>query len=158
MYPKLTLAAFAMLAQGCQQPEQGLGNIPQASASQGQDAMPESVARTSGTRLSYWGVGIPKREGPAGGAAGRFGGVLSRLGGCLVVTAPNGIQVQPVFPAGKAAWDEASGTLRFQGRSYRPGDSIEFGGGTVSSPSAYARQTGVELASCAASRIWAVIA
>ena len=158
MYPKLTLAAFAILAQGCQQSEQGLGNIPQASASQGQDAMPEPVARTSGTRLSYWGVGVPPRPGPAGGAAGRLGGVLSRLGGCLVVTAPNGIQVQPVFPAGKAVWDEASGTLKFKGRSYRPGDSIELGGGGVSSPSAYASQTGVELVPCAAGRIWTVIA
>jgi hypothetical protein len=120
--------------------------------------MPESVARTSGTRLSYWGVGALPRQGLAGGAAGRFGGLLSRLGGCLVVTAPNGIQVQPVFPAGKAVWDEASGTLSFQGRSYRPGDSIDFGGGTVSSPSAYARQTGVELAPCAVSKIWSVIA
>lgn len=158
MSRKLTLAAFAILAQGCQQPEQGLGNIPQASASQGQDAMPESAARTSGTRLSYWGVEVPPRQGPVGGAAGRFSGVLSRLDGCLVVTAPNGIQVQPVFPAGKAGWDEASGTLSFQGRSYRSGDSIEFGGGTVSSPSAYARQTGVELAPCAVSTIWSVIA
>lgn len=158
MSRKLILAAFAILAQGCQQPEQGLGNIPQASASQGQETMSEPVARTSGTSLSYWGVGIPPRQGPVGGAAGRFSGLLSRLGGCLVVTAPNGIRVQPVFPAGKAVWDEASGTLIFEGKSYSPGDSIEFGGGTVSSPSAYARETGVELAPCAVSKIWAVVA
>lgn len=120
--------------------------------------MPESVARTGGTRLSYWGVGVPPRQGPAGGAAGRLGGVLSRLGGCLIVTAPNGIQVQPVFPAGKAVWDEASGTLIFKGKSYRPGDSIDLGGGGVSSPAAYARETGVELAPCAVGKIWAVIA
>lgn len=120
--------------------------------------MPEPVPPADGLRLSYWGVGAPPRRGAVGGAAARFSGVLSRLGGCLVVTAPNGIQVQPVFPAGKAAWDEASGTLNFEGKSYRPGDRIEFGGGGVGSPSAYARETGVEIAPCGATRIWAVIA
>lgn len=158
MFRKLTLAAFAITAQGCQQSEQGLGNIPQASAAQGQQAMPNPVPPPDGIRLSYWGAGVPPRQGPTGGAAAVFRGVLSRAGGCLVVTAPNGIQVQPVFPAGKAIWDEAAHKLVFQGRSYRTGDRIELGGGEVSSPSAYARETGVELAPCAVGRVWSVIA
>ena len=158
MCPKLALAAFALVAQACQQQEQGLGNIPQASAAQGEDPMPEPAAPAGATRLSFRGVGEPPRQGAAGGAAARFSGILSRLDGCLVVTAPNGIRVQPVFPAGKAAWDEASGALTFAGGTYRPGDRIELGGGAVASPSAYARQSGVDIAPCRESRLWAVIA
>jgi hypothetical protein len=154
----LIVAALAVLAQGCQPQEQGLGNIPEATASQDQEAMPNPVPRASGTRLSYRGVGVAPRQGAAGGAAAVFHGLLSRLGGCLVVTAPNGTRVQPVFPAGKADWDEASGVLIFEGKSYRPGDRIEIGGGVVASPSAYARETGVEIVPCAERNIWAVIA
>lgn len=120
--------------------------------------MPSSVPPASGTRLSYRGVGLPPSRGAVGGAAARFGGVLSRLDGCLVVTAPNGIRVQPVFPAGKAVWDEASGTLRFAGKTYRPGDRIVLGGGGIGSRSAYALEAGVEIAPCGVSDLWAVIA
>jgi hypothetical protein len=120
--------------------------------------MTEAEQPASGIRLSFRGVGAPPPQGPVGGAAGRLGGVLSRLGDCLVVTAPNGIRVQPVFPAGKAVWDESAGALIFAGRTYRPGDSIEFGGGGIASPSAYAREPGVEIAPCAESKVWAVIA
>ncbi len=158
MSRNLIVAALAVLAQGCQQTEQGLGNVPQATASQGQLAMPNSVPPAIGTRLSYRRVGVPPRQGAAGGAAALFSGVLSRLGGCLVVTAPNGVRVQPVFPAGKAVWDQASGTLRFAGKTYRPGDRILLGGGGITSPSAYARETGVEIAPCPESDVWAVIA
>lgn len=158
MSHKLVFAALAVLAQGCQQPEHGLGDFPQAAAPRGKEAMTQAEQPASGIRLSFSGVGEPPRPGPAGGAAGRLSGVLSRLGECLVVTAPNGLRVQPVFPAGKAVWDEAAGALIFAGRSYRPGDSIEFGGGGITSPSAYARVPGVEIAPCAESKVWAVIA
>jgi hypothetical protein len=84
--------------------------------------------------------------------------VLERLGGCLVVSAGNGLSVHPVFPAGKAAWDEASGMLRFAGRGYRPGERIVLGGGGIGSPSAYAQEPGVAIAPCAVRRLWAVIA
>ena len=120
--------------------------------------MPNSVPPAGGTRLSYRAVGVAPRQGAAGGAAARLSGVLSRVDGCLVVTAPNGIRVQPVFPAGKAVWDEASGALIFQGKTYRPGDRIDLGGGGITSPSAYARQPGVEIAPCPESNLWAVIA
>jgi hypothetical protein len=154
---KLTLAALAFLAQGCQQPEQGLGNIPQATATESQDAMPEAESPTTGTSLSFWGVGLPQ-GGPVGGAAARLDGVLSRLGGCLVVTASNGKRVQPVFPAGKAHWDESTATLSFGGRKYRAGDSITLGGGGVSSPSAYAGEAGVRIADCPVGDLFAVVA
>jgi hypothetical protein len=152
----LILAALALLAQGCQQPEQGLGNIPQATATESQDSMPEADSPTTGTRLSFWGVGL-SQDGPVGGAAARLEGVLSRLDGCLVVTASNGRRVQPVFPAGKARWDEAAGTLSFAGRLYRTGDRIALGGGGVSSPSAYAREAGVRLADCPVAELFAVV-
>ena len=108
------------------------------------------------TRLSYWGVGIAREPGPVGGAAARFDGVLSRLGGCLIVTAPNGIRVQPVFPAGKARWDEAAGTLSYGGRQYRLGDTITLGGGGVASPSTYSDEPGVRIADCPVSELFAV--
>ncbi|HEX9948051.1 MAG TPA: hypothetical protein VGA98_10970 [Allosphingosinicella sp.] len=120
--------------------------------------MPEPARPKSATRLSYWGVGAPPRQGPLGGAAARLEGILSRLGGCLVVTLGNGRAVHPVFPSGKATWDEASGTLRFEGKIYRPGDRIILGGGGITSPSAYARESGVEIAPCPEENLWAVIA
>lgn len=156
MSRNLLVAALAVLAQGCQEPEQGLGNIPQATAPQGQETMPEPGWPMSGTSLSFWGVGIPS-EGPVGGAAARLDGVLSSLGGCLIVTAPNGKRVQPVFPAGKASWDESAETLSFGGRTYRPGDRIALGGGGVASPSAYAREPGVRIADCPVADLFAVV-
>ncbi|HYW15567.1 MAG TPA: hypothetical protein VE891_05370 [Allosphingosinicella sp.] len=120
--------------------------------------MSKPAPPATGIRLSYRGVGAPSRQGPVGGAAALFSGVLSRLGGCLVVTAPNGVRVQPVFPAGKAVWNESSGTLRFAGKTYRPGDRILLGGGGITSPSAYARETGVKIATCPERNLWAVVA
>ncbi len=113
---------------------------------------------TGGMRLSFWGVGAPAADGPVGGAAARLEGVLSRLGGCLVVIPGNGVRIHPVFPAGKARWDEASETLSFAGRTYRPGDRITLGGGGVSSPPAYAREAGVAITPCTVSDLWVVIA
>ena len=158
MSRNFTLAALAVLAQGCQQQEQGLGNIPQASASQGQEAMPEPVPPASGTRLSYWGVGVSPPQGQDGGAAARLDGILERLDGCLVVNLGNGRAVHPVFPAGKAVWDEASGTLRLAGKTFRPGHPITLGGGGITSTSAFLRETGVVIAPCPVSNYWVVVA
>jgi hypothetical protein len=116
----------------------------------------KAAPQAGGMRLYFSGVGVPPRSGPVGGAAARLSGVLARLGDCLVVTAPNGSRVQPVSRAGKAFWDEAAGALIFAGRSYRAGDRIEFGGGGIGSPAAYARETGVEIAPCAEAGLWAV--
>ncbi|MEA3009580.1 MAG: hypothetical protein QOJ91_1272 [Sphingomonadales bacterium] len=158
MSRNLTIAALAILAQVCQQPEQGLGNFPQATASQGREAMSEPEPPTAGTRLSFWGLGAPAGEGPVGGAAARLDGILSRLGGCLVVTPGNGRAVHPVFPAGRAAWDERSQTLRLAGKAYRPGNRITLGGGAVDSPSDLRREAGVELAPCPVADYWVVVA
>jgi hypothetical protein len=151
----LILAVLALFPQGCRQSGQEVGDIPQPARQSGPQAAGQSAG---GTRLSYWGVGAPARDGPTGGAAARLEGVLSRLGGCLVVIPGNGISVQPVFPAGKARWDEASQTLIFAGKAYRPGDRITLGGGGIASPSAYAREPGVAIAPCAQSDLWVVIA
>jgi hypothetical protein len=154
----LLLASLAVCAQGCQQPEHGLGDFPQAAAPQGQEAMPKPGQPTAGIRLSYWGVGVPPPKGPVGGAAARLEGVLSRLGGCIVVTPGNGRPVHPVFPAGKAQWDEASGTLRLAGKTYRAGDRIVLGGGGITSPSVFLRESGVQVVSCPVNDYWVVIA
>lgn len=153
MSRNLTLAAFAVLAQGCQQPEQELENRPQAPLQQGQAAMPEPERATTEIRLSYWGVGMPP---PVGGAAARLEGTLSRLGGCLIVIPGNGMRIQPVFPAGKARWNAAAGTLSFAGREYRPGDRITLGGGGAAP--AFRGESGVEIAPCEVSDLWVVIA
>jgi hypothetical protein len=152
----LTLAAFALLAHGCQQPGQELGNRPQAPLQQEQAAMPEPEQATTGMRLSYWGVGMPPPVGPVGGAAARLDGTLSRLGDCLIVIPGNGMRIQPVFPTGKARWNAAAGTLSFAGREYRPGDRITLGGGGAAP--AFRGESGVEIAPCEVSDLWVVIA
>lgn len=120
--------------------------------------MPETGRAANETRLSLWGMGVPRQDGLVGGLAARLNGVLSQLGGCLVVTAGNGFRVQPVFPAGKAQWNQAAGTLTLSGKDYRLGDRITLGGGGVTSPSGYRREAGVEIAACEVSDLWAVIA
>jgi len=144
--------------QGCQQPEPEPRNSPAPPPEQGQAATPEREGETSEVRLSYRGVGMAPPKGPVGGAAALINGVLLRVRGCLVVETGGGVRVQPVFPAGKAQWNAATGTLIFEGREYRPGDRITLGGGGVTSPSAYRREAGVEIAPCEVSRLWAVIA
>jgi hypothetical protein len=85
-------------------------------------------------------------------------GVLSRVRGCLVVDSDGGVRLHPVFPAGTARWNPATGTLSSAGRLYRLGDRITLGGGGVASPSAYRREAGVEIAPCEVSDLWVVIA
>jgi len=154
----LALIALATLMQGCQQPEPEPRNSPSPPLEQGQAATPEREGETSEVRLSYWGVGMAPPDGPVGGAAARMDGVLSRVRGCLVVATDGGVRLQPVFPAGKAQWNAATGTLSFGGRQYRPGDRITLGGGGVASPSAYRSEAGVEIAPCEISGLWVVIA
>lgn len=149
MSRNLALIALAALTQGCQQPE------PDPRTSPGP---PLEQERAAEIRLSHWGVGTPLSDGPVGGATARIDGVLSRVGGCLVVDSDGGVRTHPVFPAGKAQWNPATGTLSFAGRLYRPGDPITLGGGGVASPSAYRREAGVEIAPCEISDLWVVIA
>jgi hypothetical protein len=144
--------------QGCQQPEPEPRNSPNPPLEQEQATRPEGGQETTEVRLSYWGVGMPPPDGPVGGAAARIDGVLSRVGGCLVVESDSGVRVHPVFPAGKAQWNPATGTLTFADRAYRPGDRITLGGGGVASPSAYGREAGVEIAPCEVGALWVVIA
>jgi hypothetical protein len=108
-------------------------------------------------RLSYWGVGMVPPDGPVAGAAARIDGVLSRVGGCLVVAIDGGTRLHPVFPAAKAQWNSATGTLSLAGAQYRLGDRITLGGGGVASPSAYRGEAGVEIAPCEVSDLWVVI-
>jgi hypothetical protein len=154
----LVLIALAALMQGCQQPAPEPRNSPGPPLEQGQAATPEREGETTEVRLSYWGVGMAPPDGPVGGAAARIDGVLSRVGGCLVVDPDGGLPLHPVFPTGKARWDPATGTLSLAGRLYRPGDRITLGGGGVASPSAYRSEAGVEIAPCDVSDLWVVIA
>lgn len=154
----LALVALAVLAQGCRQPDAEPERSPSAAIEQGPAAMSEGAGAATGIRLSYWGVGIPAPDGPVGGAAARLDGVLAAVGGCLVVETDGGVRVHPVFPAGKAQWNPTTGTLRFAGADYRPGDRITLGGGGVASSTAYGGEAGVEIAPCAVSDLWVVIA
>jgi hypothetical protein len=95
--------------------------------------------------------------GQDGGAAALLVGTLAKRGGCLVVEG-NGRAVHLVFPAGKAVWDEASGTLRVGGKTYRPGDPITLGGGGISSPSTFLSEKGVEITPCTVTMYWVVVA
>lgn len=158
MSRNLALIALATLMQGCQKPEPEPRNGPSPPLEQGQTATPEREGETSEVRLSYWGVGMAPPDGPVGGAAARIDGVLSQLRGCLVVESDGGVRLHPVFPAGKAQWNPATGTLSFGGRLYRPGDRITLGGGGIASPAAYRREAGVEIAPCEVSDLWVVIA
>jgi hypothetical protein len=153
----LALIALATLMQGCQQPEPEPRTQPSLAIEQGRAAGPEGDRETAELRLSHWGVGMPSSDGPVGGAAARIDGVLSQVGGCLVVDSDGGVRVHPVFPAGKARWNPATGTLSFAGRVYRPGDRITLGGGGVASPSAYRREAGVEIAPCEIRDLWVAI-
>ena len=152
------IGAIALLASaaGCRQTDRDVARVPSAAGTESLGATANPPPPTEGVRLSYWGVGIAPGDGPEGGAAARLEGVLSRLGACLVVRIGDGRPIHPVFPAGKARWDEAAGALIFAGRTYRPGERIVLGGGGV--PPRYARESGVELAPCAVSDLWAVIA
>jgi hypothetical protein len=154
----LALIALATLMQGCQQTEPEPRNSPSPPLEQGQAATPEQDRETTEIRLSYWGVGMAPLDGPVGGAMARIDGVLSRVRGCLVVDYDGGVRLHPVFPADKAQWNPATGTLSFAGRLYRLGDRITLGGGRVTSPSAYRREAGAEIAPCEVSELWVVIA
>jgi hypothetical protein len=151
------LIALATLLQGCQQPEPEQRNSPGPPLEQGQAATPERDRETTEIRLSYWGIAMALSDGPVGGATARIDGILSRVRGCLVVDSDGGVRLHPVFPAGKARWNPATGTLSFAGKLYRLGDRITLGGG-VASPSAYPREAGVEVAPCEVSDLWVVIA
>jgi hypothetical protein len=153
----LVLIALATLMQGCQQPAPEPRNSATPPLERGQVATPEREGETTEVRLSYWGVGMAPPDGPVAGAAARIDGVLSRVRGCLVVDPDGGARLHPVFPAGKARWDPATGTLSFAGRLYRLGDRITLGGGGVTSPSAYRREAGVEIAPCEVSDLWVVV-
>jgi hypothetical protein len=154
----LALIGLAVLLQGCQQPEPEQRNSPVRPREQQRAAMPERDRGTAEIRLSYWGVGVTPSDEPVAGPAARFDGILSRVGGCLVVESDGGVPLHPVFPAGKAQWDPDTGTLGFAGRLYRLGDRITIGGGGVTSPSTYRREAGVEIAPCEVSDLWVVIA
>lgn len=153
MFRNFLMAAIAALAPGCQQPAQDLGSEPQASREPGYRTVEN---RTMEIRLSYRGSGVDRSgRRTVGGAASVFDGVLSRAGNCLIVTAPNGIRVQPVFVAGTATWDAEAETLVFRGKNYRLGDRIALGGGGVA-PSSPGHEPGVEIVDCEADELFAV--
>jgi hypothetical protein len=153
------MAALAALTQGCQQPAQDLGNKPQASREPDHGTVENRTVenRTMDIRLSYHGIGVDRSGRRAvGGATAILNGVLSRVGNCLVVTAPNGIRVQPLFLAGTAKWDTASETLVYRGKNYRLGDRIAFGGGAVAPSFDPGREPGVDIVECEVGELFGV--
>jgi hypothetical protein len=148
------MAAIAALAPGCQQPAQDLRNKHQASREPGYGTVEN---RTMETRLSFRGIGVDRSgRRTVGGATAILDGVLSRVGNCLIVTAPNGTRVQPVFLAGTATWDAEAETLVYRGKNYRLGDRISLGGGGVAPSSARGREPGVEIVDCEVNELFAV--
>jgi hypothetical protein len=153
------MAAVTALTQGCQQPAQDLGNKPQASREPGDGTVENRTVenRTMEIRLSYHGIGVDRSGRRAvGGATAILNGVLSRVGNCLVVTAPNGIRVQPFFLAGTERWDAASETLVMRGKNYRLGDRISLGGGGVAPSFDPGREPGVDIVECEVGELFAV--
>jgi hypothetical protein len=154
LFRNLMMAAVAALTQGCQQPAQDLGNKPQASR---EPAYGTVENRTVETRLSFRGIGVDRSgRRTVGGATAILDGVLSRVGNCLIVTAPNGIRVQPVFLAGTATWNAEAETLVLRGKNYRLGDRIRLGGGGVAPSSAHGHGPGVEIVDCEVDELFAV--
>ena len=61
-----------------------------------------------------------------------FHGTLAVVDGYLVLAYfSDDPPVIPLFPYGSATWDDASGTLTYEGVPYRVGDEIMLGGGAV---------------------------
>lgn len=61
-----------------------------------------------------------------------FEGTLRLIDGCVVVEAPEGLLVLPVFPSGDASWSD--GVLMWRDHEYVDGDAISLGGGGGGGP------------------------
>lgn len=160
MFRNLLLMALPVLVQGCQPPAAGTPDrapvpalapvLDPGQARQLEDGIPVVVS------LSFWGVGVTRERGVVGGAASAFYGTLSQSGGCLIVTSGDGTKVQPVFPAGKAAWDATAQILTVGQKRYSLGERIMLGGGGVASAASYSRETGVQITKCEVSELFVV--
>ena len=159
MFRNFMMAAVAALTQGCQQPARDLGNQPQASREPVYGTVENRTVqdRSEETRLSYQGIWVDRSgRRTVGGATAILDGVLSRVGNCLIVTAPNGIRVQPLFLAGTARWDAEAETLVYRGKNYRLGDRIALGGGAVAPSFATGHEPGVDVVECEVGELFAV--
>ena len=58
-------------------------------------------------------------------------GALAVVDGYLALTVPESAPLVLVFPYASGEWDEAAGTLSYEGAVYRLGDPTQVGGGTV---------------------------
>lgn len=58
-------------------------------------------------------------------------GRLVTSGGCLAIAPGGGAPMVLVLPYGRGTWDAAAEVLTLDGKSYRRGDPIVVGGGSV---------------------------
>lgn len=87
--------------------------------------------------------------------AGTGGGTLSVRNNCLV-TVSAGVVSLPVFREGAAEWDAEAQTLRFANKTYRMGDSIQWGGGSLPKAVAAESEFADRAAACGARDIFMV--
>jgi hypothetical protein len=73
---------------------------------------------------------LPLYPSPANADAARWEGVLGLKGRCLVITGDGSAAAfaVPVFPEGRAQWDNEARVLTFNGKRYAIGDRIVVGG------------------------------
>jgi hypothetical protein len=108
--PRFSLVAFVGLAAGA--------GAALAACAPDDDQDPDAAP---GPLALYRGI-------PNGDDAG-LEGVLVLLDGCLYVCTDLGDDFLLALPVSDASWDPDDGALRADGRRYRPGDTVRFGGG-----------------------------
>lgn len=102
-------------------------------------------------------VRLPTYKASDISAADRLEGTLGRVGDCLVVTigaSTNGFI--PLFPEGRVRWDSDRNSLILNGRSYKIGDSVDFGGGSLGRDAKTIEITGEIPLECPKMNYWMV--
>lgn len=82
------------------------------------------------------------------GATAAAKGKLALRNRCLVVVNDTGVALQPIFPEGEAAWDGNASVLTYADKSYRIGEVIMLGGGTVGDVAALVTQAYATVPQC----------
>lgn len=138
---RATSVALMMLG-GCAERQEGAaaaaaaaavrqGEIPEGGDEDGLSVASPAVGEVAdGVVIATW-ERAASASGVVGSALALAQGRLVLRDHCLLLTAPDGRTILPVFPSDRVRWDAPSRTLIHQGRNYRPGDQITIGGGGV---------------------------
>lgn len=133
---KIGLVGIALALQACNQGSTDFASANDVAAETGANSAaamtPDQPSTTSGQAYAGGGLVLPTYQASELSAAGRLFGSLARSGDCLFIkvgTAGEGFI--PLFPHGRTEWDPARDILTLNGRNYRIGDKIDFGGGSA---------------------------